>query len=320
MPAHAPYRVVFFGTPEFAVPALRALLDSSDTVVGVVCQPDRPAGRGQRLHPPPVKVLAQSRGVPVLQPETLRDEGARQAIRGWHSDLIVVAAYGRILPRAVLDAPRLGCINVHASLLPKYRGAAPIQWAILRGETVTGVTIMRMNERMDEGDILLARQTAILPDETYGELEERLARIGAEALMDALARLHAGTLQGRAQDHSAATLAPVIKKEDGCIDWSRSAEEIARQVRAFNPWPSAFTWLGDRLLKIHRAHALPAAAAAAAGTVVGIGDPICIAAGAGVLAADELQLEGRKRLRAAEFARGGLLSTGVQLGRRRGVG
>jgi methionyl-tRNA formyltransferase len=293
---------------------LTALLDGPDRAVGVVCQPDRPAGRGQRVHPPPVKVLAVERGVPVAQPQKLRDGRAAELLRGWNPDLIVVAAYGRILPREMLDLPRLGCINVHASLLPKYRGAAPIQWAILRGETVTGVTIMRMNERMDEGDVLLQRSLEILPGETYGELQARLAELGATALVDALVELKGGRLVATPQDHRAATLAPMIKKEDGRVDWAQAADDIVRRVRAFNPWPSTFTRLSGKLLKIHRAKAGAEQSSCKPGTVVMLGDAVHVAAGAGIVEIEELQLEGRKRLAAKEFARSGQLAVGTVLG------
>jgi len=308
------YRVVFFGTPEFAVPSLRALLAGPDTVVGVVCQPDKPAGRGQQVQVPPVKRVAEQHGVPVAQPAKVKTEELPALLRAWAPDLGVVAAYGRILPSAVLDLPRLGCINVHASLLPAYRGAAPIQWAVLRGERTTGVTIMRMNERMDEGDILWQRATPIAADETYGALQERLALLGATALMEALAALHAGTLRAAVQDAEAATYAPMIRKSDGSIDWSLPAEAIANRVRAFNPWPSAFTTHRGRLLKIHRARVLAETGAGPAGTVLALGDSIQVAAGAGVLGIEELQLEGKRALPAREFSRGGGLAVGDRLG------
>ena len=266
------------------------------------------------MHAPPVKELAVARELPLVQPEKLRTSEFGAQLERWHPDLIVVAAYGRILPKAVLDLPRLGCINVHASLLPRYRGAAPVQWAILRGETVTGVTIMFMNERMDEGDILLQREMPIGDDETYGETEERLAVVGATTLMEALDLLHAGRLARQPQDHAAATLAPMIKKEDGRIGWSAPALEIARKVRAFNPWPSAFTSFRGKMLKIHRARPEAASVAATPGVIVSIGDTIRVATGSGTLAIEELQLEGRKRLRAAEFARAGVLLPGLRLG------
>lgn len=288
------------------MPSLQALLDGPDAVVGVVCQPDRPAGRGQKLQAPPVKQLALRAGLPVAQPLKLKSGDFPAQLRAWAPDLAVVAAYGRILPADILATPRLGCVNVHASLLPKYRGAAPIQWAILDGEAETGVTIMRMNERMDEGDILLQRATPIGADETTGTLQARLADIGAAALVAALAPLLAGTLVPVAQDHAAATLAPLIRKEQGAIDWCAPAALIERQVRGFNPWPSAYTTLHGALLKLHRARVLPGAASAPPGTVVACDDGIRIATGAGVLAVDELQLAGRKSLAAADFARGGL--------------
>jgi len=308
------YRVVFFGTPEFAVPSLQALIDGPDQVVGAVCQPDRPAGRGQHLQPPPIKQLALRHGLPIVQPSKLRSEEFPAQLRAWAPDLAIVAAYGRILPTSILAVPSLGCINVHASLLPAYRGAAPIQWALLRGEETTGVTIMGMNERMDEGDIRLQRATPIGADETYGELQRRLADLGAAALMDALELLARDALPSRVQDHALATSAPMISKEQGAIDWSRSALDIARQVRAFNPWPSAWTRAGGKLLKLHRAHALEAPVTVPAGVVLELGASLRIATGAGVLAVDELQIEGRKALPAAVFGRGGALSVGDRLG------
>jgi len=306
--------IVFFGTPDFAVPSLRALLDGPDEVVGVVSQPDRPAGRGRRLQAPPVKALALDGGIAVTQPQKVRTSEFLDTLQAWRPDLIVVAAYGRILPKAVLDLPRLGCLNVHASLLPKYRGAAPIQWAIARGEEVTGVTIMQMNERMDEGDILLQRETPIGSAETGGQLQQRLAPLGAEALVDAIEGLRAGTLIPEPQDDEAATLAPMIKKKDGCIDWFQAAEEIERKVRAFNPWPSAFTTLRGKLIKIHRACALPGFRSEAPATVVTVGDTVLVATGSGLLAIEELQLEGRKRLPAFEFGRSGIVATGSRFG------
>jgi methionyl-tRNA formyltransferase len=243
----------------------------------------------------------------------VKTEELPDLLRSWAPDLAVVAAYGRILPRAVLELPRLGCINVHASLLPKYRGAAPIQWALLRGEGTTGVTIMRMNERMDEGDILLQRSTPIAAAETYGMLQSRLAELGAAALMDALTALHEGTLRATVQDDAAATYAPMIRKADGAIDWALAARDIACRVRAFNPWPSAFTTHRGRLLKIHRARALADASAAAPGTILALDGDIAVATGGGVLAVEELQLEGKRTLSAREFARGGGVAVGDRL-------
>lgn len=309
-----PLRLIFFGTPEFAVPSLRALLGESDPVVAVVCQPDKPAGRGQHVSAPPVKQVALEAGVEVFQPEKLRAPDFAEILRPLAPDLIIVAAYGKILPKSLLELPRHGCINVHASLLPRYRGAAPIQWAIVRGEVRTGVTIMQMNERMDAGDILLQRETTIGADETYGELQARLAQLGAEALREALTQLHVGELPRQPQRESDATLAPMIKKQDGRIDWTQPAAHIARVVRAFNPWPSAFTYLDGKLLKVHRAHPIDTAATAPPGAVTATGDGIAVATGQGTLLLDELQLEGRKRLPAADFARGGAIKVGTALG------
>jgi methionyl-tRNA formyltransferase len=309
------FRIVFFGTPEFAVPSLRALIDGPDEVAGVICQADRPAGRGHKLRMPPVKVLAQECGVPVEQPTKIRNRAFEDLLRSWNPDLIVVAAYGRILPNNVLELPEHGCINVHASLLPKYRGAAPIQWAIARGERETGVTIMQMNEAMDEGDVLLQRATPIGASETAAQLSERLAVLGAEALMETIAALARGELEPVPQDHGAMTLAPIITKADGEIDWRRSADEIAYRCRGFSPWPSIFTHLGDKLLKIHCARAIPDTNHLAPGTVLEVGDRIEVATGEGTLAIEELQLEGRKRLTAREFGRSRALQRGMRLGK-----
>jgi methionyl-tRNA formyltransferase len=309
-----PLRIVFFGTPDFAVASLLAIDTSSDRLVGLVCQPDKPAGRGRRLTAPATKHIAEELGVPVLQPDRARSPAFLEALQGWQPDLIVVAAYGKILPRSVLQLPRHGCINVHASLLPRWRGAAPIQWAILHGDRITGITIMQMNEGMDAGDILWQRRTAIGAKETYGELQERLARLGAEALTEALAQLHEGTLQRSPQNEQEVTLAPLIRKEDGRIRWSDPALQLERTVRAFAPWPSAFTELDGKRLKLHRVSADECPARAAPGTVTAIDNGISVATGAGTLVLSEIQLEGRKRMSATEFARGGQLHPGSVLG------
>ncbi len=311
-------RIVFFGTPAFAVPSLRALIEGPDEVVGLICQADRPAGRGQNLQMPATKEVALAHGIAVEQPTKVRNQAFEDLLRQWNPDIIVVAAYGRILPANILSLPQHGCINVHASLLPKYRGAAPIQWAIARGESETGITIMQMNEEMDAGDILLQRATPIGDSETGGELTDRLADLGADALGEALDHLHRGELAASAQDHAAMTLAPLIRKTDGKIDWANPARDIARCARAFNPWPSTYTRIdsksGGKLLKIHRASASPTQAGAAPGTVTAVGATIDIATGDGTLCAEELQLEGRKRLPANGFVHGSPLVPGVTLG------
>jgi len=308
-------RLLFFGTPEFAVPSLQQLLDRGEEVVAVICQPDRPAGRGQKPTPPPVKQLALVYGLNVLQPEKLRAAEALASLRAHPADLAVVAAYGKILAADVLQLPRLGCINVHASLLPRHRGAAPIQWAILRGDAETGVTIMQMDEGMDTGPMLLQRKMAIGAGETYGELQQRLALLGAAALSAALDQIQRGAAKPTPQDGAAATMAPKIEKERGQIDWAQPAVEIERRVRAFNPWPSTFTHRSSVLLKIHRSSvANPPAAEATPGMVVALKPDLVVACGSGALRLDEVQLEGKQRTPGAAFARGARLAVGDRLG------
>lgn len=307
-------RCVFFGTPEFAAAALEALIASDHDVVGVVCQPDKPAGRGQKLTPPPVKVVALRAGLPLAQPASVRKGDILETLRGWAPDIAVVAAYGRILPPSLLTLPPHGCINIHASLLPRLRGAAPIQWAIARGEPATGITIMQMDEGMDTGDILLQRATAIRADDTGSSLHDRLARIGAELVLEALAAIAAGTATRTPQHHDEATYATMLRKDDGRIDWSRPAVETERLVRAFDPWPSTFTFVGGQRLRVLRAHLVPGDTGAAPGTVVEIGSALRVATGAGILAVDEVQLEGRRRVSAADFVRGGGVAIGALLG------
>ena len=303
------------GTPAFACPILEALLVRPDPVVGVVCQPDRPRGRGLAVIAPEVKRLALAHGLPVLQPDRLRTPEAFDGLATLAPDLIVVAAYGKILPRALLDLPPHGCINVHASLLPRHRGAAPIQWAILADDAESGVTIMAMNEAMDAGDILLTRTTPIGPDDTAATLGDRLARLGAVAIGDAIDGLAAGAITPVPQPATGITLAPRIEREQGRLDWHRSATELDRLVRAFAPTPSAFTTLGDRVLKVHRATPERGGPAAAPGTVVDAGPGgIAVATGDGVLRLLEVQLEGRRRLDAGAFLAGHRLASGTCLG------
>src|SRR5690349_8993091 len=223
-------RIVFMGTPDFAVPSFEALLKSDDHVVGVVTQPDRPKGRGQLLTPSPVKLVAQREQISVLQPTKMKDPDFLAALAAWKPDLIAVAAFGRILPPAILSLPSRGCINVHGSLLPKYRGAGPIQWALINGETETGITTMLMDEGMDTGAMLLQATMAIGPDDTVGSLSPRLADLGGRLLVETLAQLKAGTLTPRPQDHGQATLAPLLKKEDGAVNWTMSATSIANRI------------------------------------------------------------------------------------------
>lgn len=311
-----PLRLVFMGTPEFAVPSLQALLDGQDAVVGVVTQPDQPSGRGMVLHAPPVKKLAEAYQVPVVQPSKLRTPEALAPLRAWQPDLIVVAAYGKMLPNTLLTLPPLGCINVHASLLPKYRGAAPIQWAIAKGEVETGVTIMCISERMDTGDILLQKAIPIEADDTGGSLHDKLSTLGAAALREALRLLKQGQLLARPQNEAEATYAPIIKKEDGRIDWRLDAIAIERRIRAFNPWPSAYTMFGGKLLKIFRARPemRPPRMYMTPGAVTEVSPVhLLISTGAGQLSLLEVQLEGKRRMPIEEFLRGHPVQQGALL-------
>jgi methionyl-tRNA formyltransferase len=309
-------RLVFFGTPAFAVPALRVLLDHGHEVAAVFTQPDRPAGRGQALRISAVKRLALEHTLAIEQPEKLRDPAVLERLRALAPEVIVVAAYGKILPKSFLDLPPHGAINVHASLLPKYRGAAPIQRAILAGDRTTGITIMQMNERMDAGDLLLQEEIAIQSDDTAESLGARLAQLGARLLVVALDRLAGGLLKARPQREAEATLAPLVKKEEGVIDWTRGAAEIERGIRAFTPWPGAYSFLAGKLLKIHRAAVSPATPPDAPGTVVRASDDVLeVAAGDHALRLLEVQLEGKRRLSARDFLAGKPLREGDVLGR-----
>ncbi len=298
-------RVIFMGTPEFAVPTLRALLDHPDfEVVGVVTQPDRPAGRGQEARLSPVKHAALAAGIPVFQPEKLRTPEAFARLQAWAPDLIVVAAFGQILRQNVLDLPPQGCINVHASLLPRWRGAAPIPAAIRAGDAESGITIMQMDAGMDTGPILAQRSVPLDPRETGQSLHDRLALLGGELLLETLPGYLSGQIQPRPQpdDPALITHAPPLKKEDGLIDWTRSAIEIDRLVRAFTPWPGTFTYWDDKLLKI--LSGFPADGVVEPGRVVKHADRLAVGTGSGVFVAERLQLEGRKAMNAEEFARG----------------
>lgn len=302
-------RVLFYGTPAFALPTLEALLGRHE-VVAVVTQPDRPAGRGRRVRASPVKAAALARGLPVHEPERVRDPGWVERLAAYAPEVAVVVAFGQLLPAALLAVPRRGSINVHASLLPRYRGAAPVAWAIIRGERETGVTTFQMDAGMDTGPVLLQRATPIGPDETAGELAERLARLGAELLLETLAQLDGIT--PRPQDHAAATLAPRLRKEDGRIDWSRPAPALAALVRGVNPWPGATTHgPGGRLL-IWRARALPGDAPP--GVLVRVDGGLAVGTGAGLLAPIEVQPENRRVMDWDAYLRGARLGPGMRLG------
>lgn len=292
------------GTPEFAVPALQALIDTQH-VVGVVTQPDKPAGRGNQFRPPPVKVAAEAAGIPVYQPKSLRKEESAAPLREWQPDIIVVAAFGQILRPHVLELPPHGCLNVHASLLPRWRGASPIQHAILAGDAETGITLMRMDEGLDTGPMFIQSALPIRPDETAATLHDRLAALGGDLLRRYLDNVLAGALRSVPQPVDGSTYAPMIRKEAGEIDWARDAIEVDRQVRAMTPWPGAFTWSGSEMLKVLRAQ--PVAGnlpPGPPGLVVRSGNAILALAGRGGLLLDEVQLAGRRPLLAGEFARG----------------
>jgi methionyl-tRNA formyltransferase len=306
-------RAIFFGTPEFAVPCLHALHEIAD-VVQVITQPDRPAGRGMKLTPPPVRVAAEALGLRVHQPTKVRTAEFAAGLRALGADLALVIAYGRILPAAVLSAPRLGCVNVHASLLPGLRGAAPIQWAIVRGEQRTGVCLMQMDEGMDTGPVLACRALDIGPEETAGELAPRLSQLGADLVRAELPRFLRGELVARAQDHARATLAPILTKEQGRVDFRRSATEVHDLVRGLHPWPAAYAFLDGQRLKLHRVRVSAAHGEHGAPGQIVRADrhAIEVACGAGVVAIEELQPEGKRRMSVADFCAGSRLQPGAR--------
>jgi methionyl-tRNA formyltransferase len=310
-------RVVFMGTPEFACPTLQQLIDRGDEVVAVVTQPDRPKGRGQKMVPPPVKELAERYGIPVLQPQKVRAAEFVAVIKEMNPDVVVVVAFGQILPKAFLEIPRFGCINVHASLLPRYRGAAPLNWCIINGETETGVTTMLMDVGLDTGAMLLKKVTPIDPEEDTRSLHDRLSIVGAEALSETLDLLIAGEIVPEPQDDSLSCYAPMLKKEDGLIDWNKKPAIIKNRVRGMSPWPGAFTWLEGKMVKIYRVRSVdePQDGTETPGTVLRADrQGIVVACAGGALIIDELQLEGRKRLPAGDFLAGCRTVPGTILG------
>ena len=308
-------RIIFMGTPDFAVGTLEALVNAGHEVVLAVTQPDKPQGRKQILIAPPVKQTAEKLGIPVYQPKRVRESEALALLRSYEPELIVVAAFGQILPKELLDMPQYGCINVHASLLPKYRGAAPIQWAILNGDAVTGVTIMRMDVGLDTGDMIAKAEVAITPQDTGGSLFDRLAETGAKLCVETIPSIVDGTAVYTPQDEQAATKVGQISKKDGLIDFTRSAAAIECQIRGLNPWPSAYTSLAGKTLKIWSAQVSDRQTEAQPGTVVLVEkDRFGVQTGEGVLICTEVQLEGKKRMSAADFLRGNALTTGSRLG------
>ena len=302
---HAGLSVVFAGTPAFAVPALLAIADSRHALRAVYTQPDRPAGRGRRIEASAVKQAAAGLGLPLEQPATLKEAGAAARLAGYHPDVLVVAAYGLLLPQAILDVPGLGCLNIHASLLPRWRGAAPIQRALLAGDAETGISIMRMEAGLDTGPVMARRAQRIGAADTAASLHESLAVLGATMVVEALDAVAAGEARFEPQDAAAATRAPRLSKAEAAIDWTRPAATIERMVRAFDPWPVAETRLDGQQLRIWRAHvAARSSSAAPPGTVLSAGaQGIAVSCGEGTLVLDRLQLQGRRALEAAEFCR-----------------
>lgn len=309
-------RILFMGTPDFAVPSLRQLLEDGHEIVGVITQTDKPKGRGHKLAPPPVKELALERGLPVYQPKSLRNDEGLALVKGLAPELIIVIAYGKILPPAVLAVPPRGCINVHASLLPKYRGAGPIQWSVLNGETVTGVTTMMMAEGIDTGDILLRAETPIGENETAGELTDRLAELGAKTLSQTLHLLERGELSPQKQDDALSCYAPMLEKSMSWIDFGKSAQDLHNLIRGLSPWPCAETTYQGKRLKVYRSERVetfeaPGTESACAIGVIGacpgqVLDPknFIVLCGDGLLKLTEVQFEGSKRMSGADFLRG----------------
>ena len=303
------------GTPDFAVGTLEEIIKAGHEVVLVVTQPDKPKGRSGALQFPPVKECAVAHGIEVFQPKKIREEENVEYLRKYNAEIIVVAAFGQLLPKSILDMPKYGCINVHASLLPKYRGAAPIQWSILNGDAVTGVTIMQMDIGMDTGDMIAKREIAIGEEETGGGLFDKLAEVGAKLCVDTMVDIENGTAVRTPQNHDEATHVSMISKDLGCIDWDKSAIEIERYIRGLNPWPSAFTKLNGKTFKLWKAKVLNENTNETPGTIVQV-EKGClnVQTGEGILSLLEVQLEGKKRMEVEAFLRGYTVEKGTCLG------
>lgn len=304
------------GTSTFAVPALTGLVESGWPIIAVVTPPDRPQGRGRITAPPPLKAAAEKLGLPVIQTESVKDSGFLETFKSLAPEMAIVAAFGQILPKPILyDTPR-GCINIHPSLLPRYRGAAPINWTIINGEKITGVTIMKMDAGIDSGDILLQEETPVGENEIFGELHDRLAEMGASLLLKTLSLSLAGKLHPRRQDHSLATFAPPLDREIGMINWEDDCQKIARLIRGLSPAPGAYTFLHRKKLKVFFATAKTTPISEAPGLITGQGEgALCIAAGNGRVYLHDVQLEGKKRMNIKDFLRGTPVSSGEKLGR-----
>lgn len=308
------YRIVFMGTPGFAVPALRVLCSSGHRILQVVTQPDRPKGRGKTVVFPPVKTAALDLGCPVLQPQSVRTPDFYDALSRLEPDLLVVVAYGHVLPQRILSIPKLGAVNIHASLLPRYRGPAPIQWAVINREKETGVTLMLMDKGLDTGDILASASILILPDDTSGALHDRLALLGADLLIQTLNYFEVHRKNATPQDHEQASYAPLLKKEDGHLDWRRSAHELEALIRGLTPWPGAFCFYHGKRIKIYRASQKHVLTQELPGTVLkGFSNELTVATGQDVLVIQELQGDSGKRLCAQDFLRGHPMLPGALL-------
>ncbi|MDI9568180.1 MAG: methionyl-tRNA formyltransferase [Bacillota bacterium] len=309
-------RILFMGTPEFALISLEKLIEAGEEVVGVITQPDRPRGRGRRVTASPVKAFAQEKAIPVYQPERLKGGEVLEKLAGFAPDLIVVVAYGKILPREVLELPPLGCINVHASLLPRYRGAAPIHWAIIRGEGVTGVTTMYIDEGMDTGDIILQEEVPILPEDNAGTLHDKLAHAGARLLLDTVARIKAGTAPRIPQPEEGVSYAPPLERTDEILDWNRPARQLWFQVRGLNPWPGAMTYWQGEILKVWEVSPLKGDGDAAPGEIIAVDkqEGILVGTGKGLLRLEVVQPAGKRRMTASDFARGYGVKEGLFFG------
>jgi methionyl-tRNA formyltransferase len=307
-------KIIFMGTPEFAVPSLRALYKNGHDVTLIVTQPDRPKGRGRKIVPSPVKKAAISLGYEVIQPASIRTAEFANHMAKHKPDIVIVVAFGHIIPKNILEVPKVATINIHASLLPKYRGPAPIQWAIINGERETGVTTMLMDEGLDTGDILFSSKVEIAPDDTAGTLHDSLSDLGADLLIQTLKSFEADSINPIPQDHSQATYAPILKKNDGRIDWEKPAEKIETFIRGMTPWPGAFTFHGNKRLKVFKARPVIRDTAEIPGVVIqGFPDELCVATGKGVLSVIEIQGESGKRLLVKDFLRGYKINPGTVL-------
>jgi len=310
-----PFRIIFMGTPEFAVPTLEALIQGPDEIVAVVTQPDRPKGRSKELVPPPVKLLAEKYGINVYQPQQIRSPEFHTTLKSYDPDLIVVAAYGKILPEAIIELPRHGCINVHGSLLPRHRGAAPIQWAIIKGDTEVGVTIMQMDKGMDTGDILVKAAITPEPDETSGSLFPKIARLGSHTLMDTLDMLAQGGMAMIGQDDKEASSAPMLRKNDGLIDWTKSGRAIHCLIRGLDPWPTAFSFSEGKKFQFFRPEVVHQSSTRRPGTLLRAdSEGLLIATGDACLLIKDIKMEGKRRMAVADFLNGWPLEPGIVFG------